>query len=359
MLVKQIIKEYEDLSKEKQNIIATISGLDATDEQQAALLDRIYKLLNSGDISTKINAAFGAPMADEYMPDKTKEAHRVELTRIISNLDSDYKAMNTFLDRLEKGGVINIQELAKPINSFNAIFGGDAVAIKAFNMLKTYGVGQNQKGPGEFALAMLSNKIRLAEGEGDTEIEGIGKVEVKAAVGKSGAGGRLGHGGAQQSAQMATLQKYSERIPATLDRIAGSQGGSIGIRAFVESLNAELPITDVKNKQLRIEIANAMMKPNFGEYATPIAQKFAQESADEIIKEYVKQNFEWYKNRDNFDAYLLISFTRQKTGLGRTGDDIVKLWQAKQITDFGISMVPTKAGPREQFAQISMSAAGV
>jgi len=359
MLVKQILKEYDDLSQEKQNIISTISGLDATDEQQAALLDRIYKLLNSESISSKIGAAFSAPMADEYMPDKTKERHRIELTKIISTLDSDYNAMNTFLDKLEKGGVINIAELAKPVNSFNAIFGGDAVAIRAFNLLKTYGVGQNQKGPGEFALAVLSNKIRLAEGEGDTEIEGIGKVEVKAAVGKSGAGGRLGHGGAQQSAQMATLQKYSERIPATLDRIAGSPGGSIGIRAFVQSLNAELPVQDIKNKQLRVEIANAMIKPNLGEYATSVAQKFAQENADDIIKEYVKQNFEWYKNRDKFDAYLLISFTRQKSAMGRTGDDIIKLWDAKQITDFGISIVPTKAGPREQFAQVTMSASGV
>ena len=100
--------------------------------------------------------------------------------------------------------------------------------------------------------------------------------------------------------------------------------------------------------------------PDFAvKVANSIADKFAQESADAVIEEYVKQNFEWYKNRDKFDAYLLISFTRQKTGLGRTGEDIVNLRKAGQITDFGISIVPTKAGPREQFAQITMSAAGV
>lgn len=359
MLIKQILKEYEDLSQEKENIIRTISGLDAADEQQAALLDRIYKLLNSESITGKINAAFAAPMADEYMPDKTKEAHRIAITKIIAGLDSDYAAMNRFLDKLEKGGVINIDELAKPINSFNAVFGGDPVAISAFNNLKSYGVGANQKGPGEFALAMLSDKIRLAQGEGDTEIDGIGKVEVKAAVGGSGAGGRLGHGGAQQSAQMATLQKYADKIPGTLDRISGSRGGSIGIRAFVDSLNAELPVSDNANRQLRVKIASDLIKPNFGNFSNSIAQTFAQEDANAIIEEYVKQNFEWYKNRDNFDAYLVISFTRQKTGMGRTGEDIVNLRKAGQITDFGISMVPTKAGPREQFAQISMSAAGV
>ena len=167
MLIKQILKEYEDLESEKQNIIKTISGLSAQDEQQAALLDRIYKLLNSESITGKINSAFASPMADEYMSDKAKESHRIEITKIIAGLDSDYGAMNKFLDRLESGGVINIEQLAKPINSFNAVFGGDPVAISAFNQLKTYGVGQNQKGPGEFALAMLSDKIRLAQGEGN------------------------------------------------------------------------------------------------------------------------------------------------------------------------------------------------
>ena len=359
MKISHILKEYEDIGLEKENIIKTISGLDAADEQQAKILDRIYRFLNQDTVGNNINKAFIGPMADEYMPDKSKENHRIELTKIISTLDSSYSAMGKFLDKLEKGGVVNIEELSKPVNSFNAGFGGDPVAISAFNNLKTYGVGQNQKGPGEFALAMLSNKSSLAKGEGDTEIDGVGKVEVKAAVGKSGAGGRLGHGGAQQDAQMATLQKFGEKLPNTINRITSSAGGSIGIKAFVDSLKAELPANTTDNKQLRVNIATQLIKPNFGTYADPIAKLFANEDANAINEMYVRQNFEWYKNRDGFDAYLLISFTRQKTGMGRTGDDIVTLRKTGQITDFGISMIPTKSGPREQFAQITMSAAGV
>ena len=44
-----------------------------------------------------------------------------------------------------------------------------------------------------------------------------------------------------------------------------------------------------------------------------------------VHPDWTQQNFEWYKNRDSFDAYLLISFTRKKTGMGRTGEDILKL----------------------------------
>ena len=47
MRATQFLREYEDLGQEKQNIIQTISGLDANTPEQAALLDRIWKLLNS------------------------------------------------------------------------------------------------------------------------------------------------------------------------------------------------------------------------------------------------------------------------------------------------------------------------
>ena len=208
MRANQFIREYEDLSKEKDNIIKTISGLDASNEEQAAMLDRIWKLLNSQNFSSKIDQAFAVTTADEYMQATTLDGHRKNVAEIISRLDSDYGALSGFLKKLEGGGAVNISELAKPVNTFNAIFGGDAVAMKAFDALKGYGVGEKQKGPGEFALAMMSNKIRLAQGEGDTEIDGIGKVEVKAAMGTKGSGGRLGHGGPSQENQLKTLEKY-------------------------------------------------------------------------------------------------------------------------------------------------------
>ena len=58
MRASQFLREYEDLDKEKQNIISTISGLDANTPEQAALLDRIWKLLNSETFGSNINNAF-------------------------------------------------------------------------------------------------------------------------------------------------------------------------------------------------------------------------------------------------------------------------------------------------------------
>lgn len=359
MRANQFIREYEDLSAEKENIIKTISGLDASNEEQAAMLDRIWKLLNSQNFSSKIDQAFAVTTADEYMQAATLDGHRKNVAEIISRLDSDYGALSGFLKKLEGGGAVNISELAKPVNTFNAIFGGDAVAMKAFDALKGYGVGEKQKGPGEFALAMMSNKIRLAQGEGDTEIDGIGKVEVKAAMGSKGSGGRLGHGGPSQENQLKVLEKYEERIPNMLAGIRAKAGGTIGIGPFVNGLNAELPAGQGDNSAVRQQIVSELLTPTFGNFANNIAKAFQGEDRTVIENAYVKNNFEWYKARDKFDAYLLVSFTYGKTGMGRTGDDIIKMKEAGHLGSFAISIIPSKAAPREVFAQISVNNSGV
>ena len=359
MRANQFIREYEDLSAEKENIIKTISGLDASNEEQAAMLDRIWKLLNSQNFSSKIDQAFAVTTADEYMQAATLDGHRKNVAEIISRLDSDYGALSGFLKKLEGGGAVNISELAKPVNTFNAIFGGDAVAMKAFDALKGYGVGEKQKGPGEFALAMMSNKIRLAQGEGDTEIDGIGKVEVKAAMGSKGSGGRLGHGGPSQENQLKVLEKYEERIPNMLAGIRAKAGGTIGIGPFINGLNAELPAGQGDNSAVRQQIVTELLTPTFGNFANNIAKAFQGEDRTVIENAYVKNNFEWYKARDKFDAYLLVSFTYGKTGMGRTGDDIIKMKEAGHLGSFAISIIPSKAAPREVFAQISVNNSGV
>src|SRR6056300_978085 len=183
--------EYEDLNQEKQQIIQTISGLSADNQDEANLLDRIWKILNSGTISTNIDNAFNIPLADENMGDREKLIIRQDMTKIFSTIESDYKTMDNLLKRLEKGGIVDIGALAKPMNTFAAVF-GDEAGGSAFRKLAAYGVGKKQKGPGEYGLACLSDKIRLAAGEGDLEIDGIGKVELKAAM--SSSGGRIGYG---------------------------------------------------------------------------------------------------------------------------------------------------------------------
>jgi mannitol/fructose-specific phosphotransferase system IIA component len=46
--------EYQDLRKAKDQIIRTISGLDASNQQQAEILDRVWKVLNRDDVKEKV-----------------------------------------------------------------------------------------------------------------------------------------------------------------------------------------------------------------------------------------------------------------------------------------------------------------
>ena len=361
MLLKHLV-EYDNLEQEKQNIIAKISGLSAENEQDAALLDRIYKVLNTGTIGTNIETALKPPSADENMSDAELQKHRQEVTKIISGLDSDYKSLNTFLKKLESGGVVNIDALNKPLNSLSAVFDNDPIAVKAFTALARYGVGVKQKGPGEFALAMLSDKVRLASGEGDLEIDGIGKVELKAALGS--AGGRIGYGGGSQKAKRAVIDKYAERIPTVVANINANPGGSLGFSPFVNGLNADLPLSGpnaAENKQLRKQIATELFTMDIEGFTGPVADAIAKSDKPEVIeKAYLEQNFAWYKDRDNFDALLLISFSNLKSGMIKNAADLTAFRNSGHAYGTRISIIPTQAGAgREQWAQLTLNKAKV
>lgn len=349
--------EYDDLSKEKEVIISKIAGLQADNEEDAALLDRIYKVLNSGTIGQNISNAFASPLQDEAMSDNEKRQIMQDMTNIIAQADSDYKSISEMAKQLEQGGVINIKNLASPLTSFSNVFTHPA-AIKVFNDLKNYGSGRKQKGPGEYALACLSNKIRLAAGEGDLEIEGIGKVELKAAT--SSSGGRIGYGGGSQKAKRAVLDKYAERIPSVMAGIGGV-GGSIGLGNFIQALNYDLPVADAENRKVREAIAKELLTMDLEQFAAPVIQAIATtEDVNKIEDEYLKSNFAWYKNRDDFDALLLCSFPTQKFAMIRNENDLLAFKASGHANARSISIVPTQAGAgREQWAQLTLNKAKI
>lgn len=348
--------EYQDIRKAKEQIIRTISGLDASNEQQAEILDRIWKVLNRDDVGEKVTKAFSATLADEKISKQERNLIMRNLTEILGNLSADYKSMTAFLDKLEKGGVVNINALSRPLSTFEQVFDGDPVAIQAFRRLASYGSGKNQKGPGEYALAMLSNQISLKDGGGDLSIKGMGEVELKASVGTSG--GRLGHGGLAQKDAKAALEKYHDNVPALKQHFEQGAKG-MGLAQFVQYLNTGLPARTPENKALRAQIALDLYSPVFGEFAGRIAKAFEQEDYQVIEDTMVKTNYDHYLDKDYFDVLLLCSFGGGKFAAVKSGDDLVNLRKAGQLNAFSIAAVPTNAGMREIFAQMSLSRAKV
>lgn len=356
MRAREFLYEYTDLEQEKENIIKTVSGLNASNEEEAKILDRIYKILNSERIDQTMTVAFQSTMSDESFNDKTKKTIIRDMTRILSTLSSDFRRMNSFLDKMEAGGVVNINALSKPLSSFEEVFGGDPVAVEAFLKLARYGSGSNQKGPGEYALALLSNKIALKAGGGDLSIEGMGEVELKAHAGESG--GRLGQGGLPHDDAREILSKYNDDVPAILNHFEkGAKGLSLPV--FVKYLNNGLPARSPENVKMRQQIALDLYSPVYKEYANGIAKAFSQEDYSVIEAEFVKANFEHYLSQDAFDVLLICGFPQRKFAAVKNADDLIKLRQAGHLKAFSLAAVPTSSGMREAFAQLSLSRAKI
>jgi len=352
-----LLKEYDDLEQEKQGIISAISGLRADNEEDAKLLDRIYKVLNTGQIGQNISNAFTVPLEGEPLSDKEKALVVQDMTTIISQSDNDFKSLSGMTEMLEKGGVVDVGALDSPLTTFSNVFQHPA-AVKVFHALKNYGTGKKQKGPGEYALACLTNKIRLAAGEGDIEVDGIGKVELKSAV--SSTGGRIGYGGGSQKAKRAVLDKYAERIPTVMGAIGG-KGGSLGLSKFVPALAQDLPLNDADSKKLREQIASELLTMDMENFAQPIIKAFGStDNVEQIEDEYLKANFAWYKDRDDFDALLLCSFPNEKFAMIKNDSDLIAFRRGGQANSTSISIIPTQAGAgREQWAQLTLNKAKV
>ena len=333
---------------QKKEIIAKVSGLQADNEQDAKLLDKIYRTLHNDDISGKVAQAFAAPTSDDNF---NLEPLLKTLTQIIFHAGVDYKSLDAFLDRLAKGNVVDVPVLTTPgVGSVRDFFGGDETTTKIFQAMATLGAGKKQKGPGEYALAMLSNQIKLKQENGDLEVAGKG-IEVKAET--TTGGGRLGEGGPTN----AVAKEYWSQLPSINAHFdAGNKG--LGIKNFVQALSLDLPLNDPAKKKQRQDLLTKWYNQLFPNPA-PFVAAFMQDDGVVAEKMYGKANFESYKANYGWDGLLSINFPSLKYVMVNTGDDFVQMKEAGHFGSFSISVVPSSARPSEVYCQLSLTKAKV
>ena len=329
----------------KQAIIAKVSGLSADSEQDAELLDRIYRTLSSDDINTKIAQAFIPPTMDDTF--KLEPLLKI-LTQLIYHSGVDFKSLTAFLDRLEKGNVVNTAKVVTPgAGTVRDFFDGDETATKIFQAMATLGAGKKQKGPGEYALAMLSNRISLKPDGGDIAVDGKG-IEVKAETTKGG--GRLGEGGPAHT----VAKEYWTQLPAIANHF--EQGGKyLGLANFVRYLAIDLPLSDAEKKKQRQEMLGKWFDTIF-KNPGPFVECFMQDDPKRAELMYGKANFDSYKENYGWDGLLSINFPNLKYVTVNTGEDFVKMREAGHFGAYGISIIPSSARPSEVFAQLKLSA---
>ena len=324
--------EYASLDQAKQDIIQGVQALDtSTDDEELAkknadLLDKIYTILNKGNVLDRVKEVLPTVLRGEY-----SEKMVIQIAYELTTAPLTYAERSEFADNLAKDKVINPKVLLTPGSyTVDDLTFNSSVNKAMFDHLKIFGVGQQMKGPAEHALAILCRKISI-QGKGDVTI-GNTAVEIKAAVSSnpSGGGGRFGETGNVPSRnRMLEIVTSSEKIKPLIAQHLIKQK-SLNIEQFVQLCNsAEL------EPQERKAYGQAVFGEIFGPEAAPVIQAFAQPNADPdtVRKAYIISNFNWYKNSDmggEWEILAAISFAANSIGVVKTGDDLKQISMYKK-----------------------------
>jgi hypothetical protein len=343
------LKEYDDLNAEKDKIIDVIKSLDVENDNDRAIVDQIWRILNSDHIQELIGTVIAKPIADETAMNKV-EATKV-LTKVIYQVESDYSKIKEFLDLLETtGSAYDVDSLFTPLGNIRSAFASD-VAYTVFKTLIPYGSGSNKKGPGEFALAMLSDRVRLSDTKGDLVIDdNLVELKLSKSEGQSG-GGRLGMNGISQPDALAYIEQFRDDIPNVMAHIDNPSNKSLGFPKFIDLLNLDLPIGDKR----RYDIALGFYSRFFSTKAANIIAKSIMNDANKSTIElnYYKANYMDYKVKGQFEALLSIDIYTGKTAYFKTVQELLALKKSGHLGTPSLSFIPTNSGPTEVFVQMA------
>ena len=81
MRYKEFLAEYKSVKQAQQQVIQTLSGLEADNPEHAKILDKIYKIINTDSIGGKIDKALIPPQADEKLAEPAKQQIRQDRTQ--------------------------------------------------------------------------------------------------------------------------------------------------------------------------------------------------------------------------------------------------------------------------------------
>ena len=185
----------------KANVQSTIANLNIKDEASLKILKQLYTVLNRTGLQGRVKTVLGK----DGDVAKYQAILDVVSDQFLRSAEKDPAEAKQFLDQFEKNpNAVNVKGLlANPgkIVSIEALFTTPFAKRfgKRLSLIQGSGYKQGNVGPGEIALAVLSNQIELNAGESKTDsgevIGGDIKIgnqgyEVKGG-GTSGKGGRL------------------------------------------------------------------------------------------------------------------------------------------------------------------------
>ena len=335
MRFRELLKE-DELQDLKQDIIKRLMGLDVDPdnpertEEVEEVLDRIYSLLNQQSTLDKFKDIVSQELTDEYGKVNDAKVKRVldkkilQISGKIAEVPLRYQQKMKFAENLKAGKVINADLLLTPgQHTLEDLTYNQPENLVVFNHLKGYGVGEQMKGPGEHALAILSPDITLKSAGGDVAVKGV-PVEVKASV-SGGGGGRFGEATSVPTKErMLEIINSYEQLRQPLAQELSKQK-SLNVKSFTELVNnAGL------DAPTRKDLATKLFGELFGQQAGPLINTFSRPNSDplEVVKAYTVANFNYYKaggEGGQWQFLAAINFGANTMAVVKNGEDVLKI----------------------------------
>lgn len=325
MRAREFLKEA-DLGQMKSAIIKQVKDTD--DE---SLIQKVYTVINKSGLEGRI-----APVLKR---DTDTKGYIDQLVNIIIDTPGTYEEKKAFVNEYPRGYInIPLMLSGEYIKFEQLISGSENAPIefvrRVFDALKQVTFG-TAKGPGEFALAVLSPHIKIT-GKGDLNI-GDEVIEVKAAATTSG--GRVGTPGLLRSDNIPNiLQKYLD--------IEFAPGQGLNLKQLSATMT-EAGLDDAKKTKLATELFNYIFK---GEVDTSDLVS-AVVSGEDPNPHYLKANYEIYQKESGFTGMMLMNFPVQALKYFKD-----PMQMAREIYAFNVYLVSSTPGftARQILSQVTL-----
>lgn len=320
-------------------------------EDDINILNRVISVLESGDLLDRLEV--------KLKTDSDAKKMYQHLAKVIVNVPGSLEDKQKFIDNYEKGFVKTNKLLTRNQRiSLNEII-PDSFAYAVFDELKEISV--MGVGPGEFAFAALSPKIKSVGqtgGGGDLIVDGV-KVEVKAS--KKGEGGKVS-GGRLHDAKKAqydmssiynAFEKYYPNLAATT--VVGG-GDSKSITAL-NWIGARDNATGKSKQEAKKIVSETIAKSTFKFLKNHSKLVDALMNGDEptIRKAWGEASFDNYKAYAKFDLLMIIDFPSSTTLCVDKISDVMDEVSFESIQLWGAEM---SAMPQVKLKKIASTAPG-
>lgn len=306
---------------------AVINQVKKTDDEQ--LLDKVYTVLNKTNLQSRIQ--------DVIKSETDVKKYSAIIAEAIINTPGTYKEKYDFIDGYPNGYVDVDKLISGKLVKFDELITGNNFTKKVFDELFAFRPGS--AGPGEFALAALSPRIKMRS-KGDLYIDNK-YIEVKASAGEtvSSGGGRLGEPGLlNPSGVKEIIEKYTKK--------------KVVNDVYIHQLPALLK-AHIKDGQAIKAAATEIIKTIFGYTDKNLINAIV--SGSNVQEKYVAANWEKYKEESGWEGLLVINRAAQSLRYFTSPDQLANnIYSLKAII---VSKDVAKA-TRQILSQITLKGGG-